>query len=165
MTTYFTYFEPRPTTAEELKSMYRKLAFEYHPDLGGDVRIMQAINIEYERLFSQLKDIHTNKEGEYYTAYTQTTETANEFIDIINRLIKLNGLIVELIGSFIWVTGNTRTHKETLKEMTFQWSNTKQAWYLKPDWYRRRSRKHYDLDEIRDMYGSQTFTDRDIATI
>ena len=159
MNSYFS----NPTTAEELKSQYRKLAFDNHPDRGGDEQIMKAINAEYERLFSMLKDIHTNKDGEYYTAYTKTEETAGDFIEVINRLIRLNGLIVELIGSFVWVTGNTREHKETLKEMTFNWSSNKQAWYLKPDWYRRRSRKQYDLDEIRGMYGSQVYTNRDIV--
>ena len=150
------YFD-NPRTAEELKNQYRKLAFEHHPDRGGDEQIMKAVNIEYERLFKILKDIHTNKDGEIYNAYTQTEETANDFIDIINKLIKLDGLIVELIGSFLWVTGNTKAHKETLKEMTFHWSSNKLAWYLKPDWYKKRNRKQYGLDEIRGMYGSQIF--------
>jgi hypothetical protein len=98
--TMHTYFD-NPRTAEELKSQYRKLAFANHPDRGGDELIMKVINAEYERLFAMLKDIHANKEGEQYTAYTKTTETASEFIDIINRLVKLHGLVVELIGSFV----------------------------------------------------------------
>lgn len=51
------YFTPRPTTAEELKSLYRKLALEHHPDLGGSEQIMKAINVEYEYLFNMLKDM------------------------------------------------------------------------------------------------------------
>jgi len=32
----------------ELKKRYRKLAFQYHPDRGGDAEIMKAINAEYD---------------------------------------------------------------------------------------------------------------------
>lgn len=35
-------------TVEDLKNLYRKLAFIHHPDLGGNTEIMQEINAEYE---------------------------------------------------------------------------------------------------------------------
>jgi hypothetical protein len=35
-------------TIEELKALYRKLAFTHHPDLGGNTTTMQEINAEYE---------------------------------------------------------------------------------------------------------------------
>jgi hypothetical protein len=44
-----------------------------------------------------------------------------------------------------------------LKEIGCKWSPNKQAWYLKPEWYRKRSRKNYELDEIRGMFGSHVF--------
>ena len=34
----------------DLKSMYRKLSFLYHPDKGGQVEKMQAVNAEYALL-------------------------------------------------------------------------------------------------------------------
>lgn len=40
----------------ELKHQYRKLAARYHPDKGGDLETMQAINAEYHRRHLQLKD-------------------------------------------------------------------------------------------------------------
>ena len=42
----------------------------------------------------------------------------------------------------------------TSQELDFRWHSKKEAWYLKPEDYRRRSHKEYDLDEIREMYGT-----------
>lgn len=44
------YFE-KCQDLNELKSVYKKLALKHHPDCGGDVRIMQEINAEYDRIF------------------------------------------------------------------------------------------------------------------
>jgi len=148
------YFVPTPKTLEELKTQYRKLAFQYHPDKGGSIEIMQAINNEYDELFPKLKDVHQNKEGETYTAKQASTETSEQFKDLIRELMKLDDIVIEIIGCFVWVTGNTKVHKEKLKELKFQWHSKKTAWYLKPEDYHRKSRKEYGLDEIREMYGT-----------
>lgn len=34
-------------TIEEVKKLYKKLAMENHPDRGGNIATMQAINKEY----------------------------------------------------------------------------------------------------------------------
>lgn len=38
-------------TLDELRIAYRKLAAIHHPDVGGDVATMQAINAEHDRVF------------------------------------------------------------------------------------------------------------------
>ena len=148
-----TYFNPLPTTSEELKSAYKKLAILHHPDNGGDTQAMQAINAEYTALFDKLKDVHTNAEGETYRK--STDELPEEFIDIIDKLIRMAGIEIEICGRFIWVSGDTRPHKEQLKEMSFKWHSRKACWYLPPTGYVKRSRKSYTMDDIRGMYGSQ----------
>ena len=147
-----TYFNPTPKTLEELKSTYRNLAKKYHPDKGGSKEDMQAINAEYDRLFPKLKDIHKTKDGEPYTK--ETAETPEYFKDLISQLMKMDEIVIEVIGCFVWVTGNTKTYKNTLKALNFQWHSKKIAWYLAPEDYRKRSRKNYELDEIRSMYGT-----------
>lgn len=147
------YFIPMPETAEELKKQYRKLAFKYHSDCGGNDEDMKAVNAEYTALFEKLKDIHTNAEGETYRK--ETSETPEHFINIINELIRFEGVTIEIIGSFIWVSQNTKPYKEKLKEMNFKWSANKSSWYLPPEGYKKRNRKNYSLDDIRGMYGSQ----------
>ena len=148
------FFTPVPETLEELKAQYRRLAMKYHPDRGGDTEIMKFINSEYDMLFSKLKDVHRNKDGETYTAHQASSETADNFKSLIDELMKMDGITIEIIGSFVWVTGDTKPHKEKLKTLKFQWNSKKNAWYLKPENYRKRSQKNYDLDEIRTIYGS-----------
>ena len=150
----YKYFTPTPKTLEELKKQYREFAHKHHPDAGGDSETMKAINNEYAALFPILKDIHQTKDGETYTARQESTETAEQFIDLISELMRMDNIIIEVIGCFVWVSGETKPHKEKLKELKFRWHSKKICWYLAPDDYRRRSRKDYDMDEIRNMYGT-----------
>ena len=145
-----------PTTLEELKKEYKKLAIKNHPDMGGSTEAMQEINAEYERLFATLKDTHRSATGETYTAKEATTETPEQFITIIDKLIHLDGIAIEICGSWIWVTGNTFTHKEELKKLSFRYSKNKNAWYYHEPGYRKHSKKNFSLDDIRDMFGSET---------
>ena len=143
-----------PKTLEELKKQYRGLAMQHHPDRGGSNEAMKAVNNEYDELFSLLKDVHKTKDGEVYTAKQDTTETAEQFKDLISELMKMDYIMIEVIGCFVWITGNTKIYKEQLKALRFQWHSKKTAWYLKPEDYKKRSRKDYELDEIRAMYGT-----------
>lgn len=143
------------TTLEELKRVYKKLALKYHPDMGGTDKEMAQINNEYEALFDKLKNTHKNKEGEYYQK--ETTETPQEWQAIIHKLLtlKMENVSIEVIGAFLWVSGNTKPYKEELKALNMKWSNNKKSWYLAPDGYKKRSKKKYNMSDIRNMYGSQ----------
>lgn len=145
-----------PETLEELKKQYKKLAMENHPDKGGDSETMKAINAEYDELFNLLKNVRKSSKGDTYTA--ANSETPEEFKNIISKIIILDGIDIEIIGSWIWVTGNTFQYKENLKELHFRFSNSKKAWYFHNDGYSRRGRKTYTLDEIRSLYGSEKIT-------
>ncbi len=89
-----------PKTLEELKKQYKTLAMKHHPDHGGTVEAMQQINAEYDRLFERLKNVHQTAEGTTYTSREETTETPDEFRDIINRLITFQGVHIEICGSW-----------------------------------------------------------------
>ena len=109
---------------------------------------------EYDKLFPKLKDVHQTKDGDTYTSKQETSETSKQFKNIISELMRMDDIVIEIIDCFVWVTGNTKTYKNRLKELKFKWHSKKIAWYLKPEDYKKRSHKDYDLDEIREMYGT-----------
>ena len=139
-------------TLDELKAAYRRLALKCHPDMGGSTEIMQEINAEHDALFEQLKRQHNAH------AYEDpaTTETAEEFREILDVL--LPGLTVELCGSWLWISGETRQHKDALKAAGCRWSSSKTMWYWRhPEDARGHYRGKRSMNEIRSKYGSQVF--------
>lgn len=149
------YFE-NVQTLDDLKRAYRLLAMKHHPDVGGDLATMTAINNEHDELFELLKKQQNAKaqDGKTYA----TTETPEEFREIIETLLRMDGLEVELCGSWLWIGGETKKHKEALKAAGCRWSRKKGLWY----WHHaedgsRRHRGSKSMEEIRETYGSQTF--------
>lgn len=141
-------------TLDELKREYRRLTMLHHPDRGGDTATMQAINAEHDEVFEILKRQHNASADEAH----QTTETPEEFRSIINALLNIPGLTVELCGCWLWISGDTITHKEELKAAGCRWSSSKKMWY----WRHQEDGAHWSrgkksMSQIRMKYGSQTF--------
>jgi len=140
------------TDLNELRMIYRTLALKYHPDKGGDTATMQEINNEYDILSKRLIDGNVDfSEGR--KVYER--EVSEELKEKISQIVTLPGVVVEIIGSWIWVTGNTRPVKDDLKEAGLKFSPKKTAWYWHCGNYRKVSKKQYDLNSIRNMWGSQ----------
>ena len=139
------------SSLDELKKEYRRLSMLNHPDRGGDIEIMKAINAEHDELFEMLKKQHNASADEYH----QTTETPEEFRRVVVELLKLSGLNIEICGSWLWIGGNTREHKEALKALGCKWSKNKMLW----SWHheeagRKWRRGNYSMGDIRRKYGS-----------
>ena len=100
---------------EELKKQYKNLAMANHPDRGGSEEVMKEINNEYDCLFSKYKNIHKSAEGETFEAKKETAEAPEFFRNIINEIIKLQDLVIEVCGRWLWVTGNTFVLSKTLQ--------------------------------------------------
>ena len=116
------YFESCKT-AEELKQTYKQLARKLHPDCnpGKDTTAeFQRMQSEYESSWERLKDCHVNKDGEFYKSSTPTEETAADFMNIINELLRYKNITVELCGSWLWVYGETRPIKPVLNKFKFR---------------------------------------------
>lgn len=141
-------------TCEEGKQLYRELAKRFHPDNGGTGEDLKEIISEFKLWFQKFKNIHANKEGKTYTSKQETSETAEQFIDIINNLSTIPSIEVEMCGDWLWITGNTYQYKEQLKEFGCRWSIGKKKWYWTTDPYMK-GYKHPTMDQIRNRYGSE----------
>lgn len=149
MTNYFEGIQ----TLTELKTQYKKLAMMFHPDRGGDVEQMKALNNEYDRLFEILK--HGYNEQAKAQGTHETNEMPEQYRDIILNIMDLEGIEIELVGSWIWISGNTKDHRDILKANGCLWAPKKLMWYWRPEEYKTYSKKTKGMDEIRSKYGSE----------
>lgn len=141
-------------TKETTKKAYRKACSKFHPDKGGSLKMMQAVNEAYEAL----KDFEGNVEAgcEGY---------ADALNDAINKVINLPGIQIEVCGAWVWLTGNTKPHAKILGRKEggagFYYAKKKKAWYYRPTDWKSSSRGSWSLDQIRDQHGSIKVTKKD----
>lgn len=135
---------------QELKSEYKRLAKIHHPDAGGDTEIMKKINAEYDRM---LETQNFSREGKPLN--DQEIRENKVYRDVLEKTVILEAIEIELAGSWLWFTGETYQHKDTLKQAGCKFSRNKSAWYWHPEGYRKKGKKIYTLDEIRLMHGTK----------
>ena len=135
--------------------MYKTLAKLHHPDCGGDTEIMQAINTEYPQACARVLkgDNLSNEDTE------EQVRMSEEYRAVIEQLIGLTGITIEVVGNWIWVTGNTKPVKAQLKEAGLFYAHKKVAWYYRSEEYKTKGSKK-TLDEIRQKYGSEKVKSR-----
>lgn len=130
-------------TLEDVKGHYKKLAKQYHPDLGGDTATMQEINKEYAFATAKaakganLSEEETEKEILSSEAYRAAIE----------QIIHLESITIELVGYWIWVTGNTYPVRQALKQAGFLFAHKKLAWYFRTAEYKVNQSSGKSLDE------------------
>lgn len=148
-------------TLEEVKFLYKQLALKFHPDReGGSTVKMQEINAEY-------RDIIKNPRFKFSEQTQEQKEEFNRYPDIIDKIVNLSGITIELIGDWIWISGNTYPHRQHLKELGFLFAPKKTMWYYRPAEYKSSNHKPKNIDDIRAKYGSETIrtkpTENEIA--
>ncbi len=73
----------------------------------------------------------------------------------MNTLSGLTGIVYEVIGNWVWISGETKEHKDILKEMGCKWASKKKQWFYRPEEHKSRwNRKEHSIEEIREMYGT-----------
>ena len=140
-------------TPEIIKMAYRRASSKYHPDKGGSVEMMQAVNQAYDVLKDYNGQLDAG-EGDY-------SELLN---NAINAIIDLEGIEIEVCGAWVWVTGNTKPHAKVLGRKEggagFYYASKKQAWYYRPADWKSTSRGKFSLDDFREKHGSQAVKGR-----
>lgn len=147
------------TTLDEVKSTYRALAKEHHPDKGGDLETMQHINREYSFAIAKI----TSGQGLSAEETEATILSAEKYREALEKIIHVHDIVIELVGTWIWVTGNTYPHRSKekggtgiLPEAGFLFARKKVAWYFRSEEFKVRNFKKMSLDQIRNRYGSQS---------
>jgi hypothetical protein len=138
-------------TKEIIKRAYRVASSLYHPDRNSaGLQMMQMVNEAYQ----VLKDFTGCVEG-VSEAEAENQDYGFTLSEALQSIINLDGLDVEICGSWVWVTGDTKAHKAILNEAGFKWASKKVAWYLRPEGDRAKYRGKCSLDDIRERHGSQ----------
>ena len=143
-------------TADEAKSMFRKMAVKLHPDKeGGSHLEFIRLKKEYE---NYLKGSHcfTSKQA------SDETNAMDEFIKANEFIKSFAGCTIELTGSWIWICGNTFPYKDQIKENGFSFSGAKKKWYKAPNELDKTKRKRgTSFEKIKTSYGYESFTIKD----
>mgnify|MGYP001767404205 CR=1 FL=1 len=139
-------------TLQDLRKEYHRLALVHHPDRGGDLETMKAINNEFERLSKKL----INNEPTFTESRkAYETQVSEEIMEVIQQVLNLVGIDIEIIGSWVWLTGNTYANREAIKNAGFSFSHQKTAWYWHAGDYRKKNGKMSSLDAVRAFWGSE----------
>lgn len=142
-------------TLEQVKIRFRTLAKVFHPDCGGTDELMVKLNDEYAVACNTIM----SSEGLTSDEAQEGMKLSEEYRRVIEQITPLPGIKIEVVGNWIWVTGNTYPVRQQLKLAGLYFASKKQAWYYRADEYKTTSSKK-SLDEIRSKYGSEQVPSR-----
>ena len=105
-----------------IKGLFCSLALKHHPDVGGDEDTMKRLNAAYE----YLREHHNPLGSIAYTAEERHHVRYDIDPEILAKAIKIRrldaSLDVSIAGAWVWVVGDTKPIKETLKADGFRWA-------------------------------------------
>ena len=149
-------------TLEDVKSLYRTLAKQFHPDKeGGDLATMQAINNQYAKAIKLIAKGFKGT-GTRYTDQEAEAEIlqAEAYKEAIEKIINIEGINIELCGSYIWVTpldaAKFWDFWPAMKQAKFFFAKVKKQYFFRTAENAAKSyNKTLTTDQIRTKYGSQ----------
>lgn len=139
-------------TVESLTAEYRKAAKLNHPDMGGDEETMKKVNAEFAEAMERIRKAESRKGGAKESG--NTADLSSDIAEMIQRIIMIDDIIIEVCGSWVWVGGDTFSHRVELREAGYSYSGRKKMWYWGQKKDNRRSCQ--SMEYIRQTYGSRT---------
>jgi len=138
-----------------IKKAYQAASSKFHPDRNpAGLEMMKLVNQAFEFLKNEQDFIVEND--------TNYDEKLN---DAINAAMTMEGVVIEICGLWIWLSGDTRPHKEAIKEAGYKWASKKRMWYFRPADYKSSSRGKLNMDEIREKHGSKVLNKKEAKKI
>lgn len=147
-------------TLKDIKSIYKKYAMVFHPDLGGNLEDMQRLNNLYEYLFNNFVENLDHETKEYETV---SREIPKDFINDIMNIIFIDNIDIDIIGFWIWID-TKKVSKENymyLKSCGFEWSKHRKKLFKDTSNYVNKETKirYYhtkkSYDDLKNAYGYQ----------
>lgn len=68
---------------------------------------------------------------------------------------KLDNIKVEVIGTWLWVSGDTKQHCKRLKKWGFHYAPNKQMWYFHTGTYKKRGITTSNIEDIKRAYDNE----------
>ena len=132
----------------EAKKIYKQLAKRLHPDVGGSDELFKMLNSIYN---------HILENGIYFS---NESKFDLEIEKIISQILHYENIVIEVVGTWIWVSGIKKGTKESkirdrLKELNFKWASKKKMWYY-GELKKSSNRRENKMEDIKARYGSQT---------
>jgi ubiquitin len=126
----------------EAKKIYKQLAKKLHPDVGGS-----------DELFKMLNSIYTNilENGIYFS---NEFKFDLEIEKIISQILHYENILIEVVGSWVWLSGETKEIKDKLKDLGFKWASKKKMWFYGE--MKGRNPNEKSMEEIKGKYGCET---------
>jgi hypothetical protein len=139
---------------DSLKKQYRELALKYHPDAGGTHEQFLELKNEYDMLFKKILN-NSNLNDEQKANEIKLDEALQNVVDC---LIFLPNIKIEIIGKWIWVSGDTYSIRTILKSagLIFIKKAGVPFWVYKG--VESAGRGKMTIDEIKSKYGTHTMT-------
>jgi hypothetical protein len=154
------------TTEENIRRAYRTWAKELHPDVGGNDELMKELGKQYLFALKAIDGkVSKGTDGKDHTyRYNEENESAIlEKVQAIQNLRMCGNVTIALIGTWVWVTGNTKPYAEKLgkKGLGLSFSGEKAAWYFHLGGYKRKSRHAGNFSNMAMKYGYKEFANSD----
>ena len=132
----------------EAKKIYKTLAKKLHPDMdGGDEESFKLLNSIYTDLI------------EHKIYFSNDFKIDIELEKVISLILHFENITIELVGSWIWVSGDTKEIKDKLKELGFKWAMKKKMWYYGE--MKSKNPTPKSMEEIKSKYGSETLKSKE----
>ena len=154
---------------DDLKSAYRKLCKQLHPDNGGCSTDFVAMKEEFRQLWEKLKNVRKTMDGKRYTQKNEKQEykSADEFMDLVDFLTHNLKVTAEINGTFIHIWGIEKTDKvrqgklkeyiSRMPKLKLTFSGQKGCWRIYPANYVKKTGKTWSMDAIRNGFGSTVY--------
>jgi curved DNA-binding protein CbpA len=147
------YFSPE-MSIEELRKNFRRHCLVLHPDKGGDAEEFKAMKNEYDYFIKLSAAGEAGRAAAKDRKPFYTYESEKALQDAIERFLAIPDIVVEICGSWLWITGNTFPVHERIKALGAKFSRNKKAWYWSPTMSQGKMRGIYSMKKIREKFGS-----------